>query len=76
MKEWKGRATGRGRVKEILMETTEFAKANDIADRTLVSGPTPRKYLDDAPLRRRITTSTGPLNEVMKRLVYWVGRTY
>jgi len=46
-KEWKEATTGRERVKEVLTETTEFAKAGDIAEQALVSEPTARKYLEE-----------------------------
>ena len=43
--EWKASTTARGRIKEVLEETTEYATAAEIATRALTSEPTTRKYL-------------------------------
>lgn len=45
--EWKAETTARERVREVLLETTEYATASEIADRALVSEPTARKFLDE-----------------------------
>lgn len=47
VEEWKASTTARERVKEVLTETTRFAKASAIADRARVSEPTTRKYLNE-----------------------------
>jgi DNA-binding transcriptional ArsR family regulator len=43
--EWQAETTGRERVREVLLETTEPATAGEVAERALVSEPTARKYL-------------------------------
>ncbi|PSP76991.1 transcriptional regulator [Halobacteriales archaeon QS_1_68_20] len=45
--EWKAETTARERVREVLLETTEYATAAEIADRALVSEPTARKFLNE-----------------------------
>lgn len=45
--EWKDETTARERVREVLLETTEYETASEIADRALVSEPTARKYLNE-----------------------------
>ena len=47
VEEWTAATTARERIKEVLTETTRFAKASTIADRARVSEPTTRKYLNE-----------------------------
>ncbi|EMA52220.1 DUF7342 family protein [Halococcus salifodinae] len=45
--EWKQTTTARERIKEVLVETTEYMSAAGIAERALTSEPTTRKYLEE-----------------------------
>ena len=47
VEEWTAATTARERIKEVLTETTRFAKASTIADGARVSEPTTRKYLNE-----------------------------
>ena len=45
--EWKDSTTARERIKEVLLETTEYAGVAAIAEQALTSEPTTRRYLTE-----------------------------
>ena len=45
--EWKDSTTARERIKEVLLETTEYASVAAIAEQALTSEPTTRRYLTE-----------------------------
>lgn len=62
IEEWKAETTTFDRVRQIVDDTTEPCPASEIAERSHVSEPTARKYLEslvDAGRVRRISTDAG-----------------